>query len=164
MAARCVFMYVIPNTLHWSSPPSVAALRQREVAAGLADPEAYRRFAAKVVDTKCAILEVLIAARRAGKKIAAYGAPAKGNTLLNYSGIGTDLIPFTVDRSPHKQGSLLPGSHIPIRHPDHLLESRPDYVLILPWNLRTEIMEQMAEIHTWGGRFVVPIPTLEILE
>jgi 2-polyprenyl-3-methyl-5-hydroxy-6-metoxy-1,4-benzoquinol methylase len=143
--------------------PAVTALRQREIEAGFGGTEAYRRFAAQVVDTKCALLEFLIGARRAGKKIAAYGAPAKGNTLLNYCGVRTDLIPFTVDRSPYKQGLLLPGSHIPIRHPDCILEAKPDYVLILPWNLRDEIMEQMAAIRAWGGAFVVPIPTLRIL-
>ena len=143
--------------------PSVGALRQREIEAGFTDMEAYRRFAANVVDTKCAILEFLIAARRAGKKIVAYGAPAKGNTLLNYCGVRADMISFTVDRNPHKQGLLLPGSHIPICHPDSLAVARPDYVLILPWNLRDEIMEQMAGIRAWGATFVVPIPTLQIL-
>jgi SAM-dependent methyltransferase len=143
--------------------PSVDALRQREIEAGFAGSGAYRRFAAKVVDTKCAILEFLITAHRTGKKIVAYGAPAKGNTLLNYCGVRADRIPFTVDRNPHKQGLLLPGSHIPIRHPDCLLEAKPDYVFILPWNLRDEIMEQMAVVRSWGGAFVVPIPTLQIL-
>jgi hypothetical protein len=143
--------------------PSVASMRQREIEAGFAGPEAYRGFAANVVDTKCAILEFLIAARHRGKKVVGYGAPAKGNTLLNYCGVRSDMILFTVDRSPHKQGLLLPGSHIPIRHPDCLLEARPDYVFILPWNLREEIVEQMAAIREWGGAFVVPIPTLQIL-
>jgi hypothetical protein len=141
----------------------VAALRQREIDAGFNVAKTYRHFAAKVIDTRRALLEFLVGARRAGKKILAYGAPAKGNTLLNYCGIRTDLIPFTVDRSPYKQGLLLPGSHIPIYHPDCLIEAKPDYVLILPWNLRDEIMEQMAAIRAWGGAFVVPIPTLQIL-
>lgn len=143
--------------------PAIAALRQRELELGLARKETYCRFTTKVIDAKCAILEFLIAARRAGKTIVAYGAPAKGNTLLNYCGVRTDLIPFTVDRSPHKQGLLLPGSHIPIRHPGCLLEAKPDYVFILPWNLREEIIAQLAEIRVWGGAFVVPIPTLQIL-
>jgi SAM-dependent methyltransferase len=149
-----------------AAPPiaaSVEALRRREQAAGLDGPAPYRRFAEAVADTKAAILDFLIEARRHGKRVAGYGAPAKGNTLLNYCGIRTDLIAFTVDRSPHKQGMLLPGTHIPIRAPEALLEARPDYVLILPWNLKDEIMVQMAAIRDWGGRFVVPIPQLKIL-
>ena len=103
-------------------------------------------------------------ARRRGKSIAGYGAPAKGNTLLNYCGIRTDFLDYTVDRSPHKQGRFLPGAHIPIHAPDRLRETRPDYVLILPWNLKDEIVEQMADVRAWGGRFVVAIPEVEILE
>ncbi|MEI9986557.1 MAG: class I SAM-dependent methyltransferase [Aliidongia sp.] len=143
--------------------PAVDALRRREIAAGLAGPEPYRRFAETVADTKASILEFLIGARRAGKRVVGYGAPAKGNTLLNYCGVRSDMIEFTVDRSPHKQGMLLPGTHIPIRAPDALLAAKPDYVFILPWNLRNEIVAQMAEIRGWGGRFVVPIPRLRIL-
>jgi SAM-dependent methyltransferase len=143
--------------------PAVTTLRAAERAAGYDEPGAYRRFAETVVDTKCAILDFLIACRRAGKTVAAYGAPAKGNTLLNYCGVGRDMIGFTVDRSPHKQGMLLPGTHIPIRHPDAILAARPDYLLILPWNLQEEIMAQMAAIRDWGGRFVVPIPRLAVL-
>ena len=142
---------------------AVAALRQREIAAGLDGPEPYARFAAMAVDTKAAILEFLIGARRAGQHVLGYGAPAKGNTLLNYCGIRSDMIGFTVDRSPHKQGMRLPGTHIPIRAPEALLAARPDYVFILPWNLKDEIMAQMAAIREWGGRFVVPVPTLQIL-
>jgi hypothetical protein len=108
-------------------------------------------------------LAFFIEAKRAGKVVAGYGAPAKGNTLLNYCGIGPDLMLFTVDRSPHKQGLYLPGTRIPIRAPEALLDARPDYVFILPWNLRQEIMEQMAAVRQWGGRFVVPIPELQIL-
>ena len=92
-----------------------------------------------------------------------YGAPAKGNTLLNYCGVGPELLAFTVDRNPHKQGTLLPGTRIPVREPAALIEARPDYVLILPWNLRAEVMAQLAEIRSWGGQFVVPIPGLQIL-
>jgi hypothetical protein len=94
--------------------------------------------------------------------VAGYGAPAKGNTLLNYCGVGPDLVAFTVDRSPHKQGRYLPGTRIPIAAPDRLREERPDYVLILPWNLREEILEQMADVRSWGGRFVVAIPEVEV--
>jgi len=142
---------------------AVDALRAREIAAGLDGVAAYRRFAAQVVDIKCGLLEFLIAARRAGKRVAAYGAPAKGNTLLNYCGVREDMIGFTVDRSPHKQGMLLPGTHIPIHHPDAIFTAKPDYLLILPWNLREEIMQQMAAIRDWGGKFVVPIPSLQVL-
>ena len=107
----------------------------------------------------------MIGAKRAGKSIAGYGAPAaKGNTLLNYCGIGTDFLDYTVDISPHKQGHFLPGTHIPIYHPRVIRETRPDYVLILPWNLRDEIIEQLADIREWSGRFVVPIPKVEVIE
>ena len=141
---------------------AVHALRRREVEAGLDGDEVYRRFADQVVETKRAVLEFLIGAKRAGKKVVGYGAPAKGNTLLNYCGVRTDMIDFTVDRSPHKQGMLLPGTHIPVKHPDAILEAKPDYLFILPWNLRDEIVEQMQAIRGWGGRFVVPIPRIEM--
>jgi len=107
-------------------------------------------------------LEFLISAKRQGKRIVGYGAPAKGNTLLNYCGVGKDFIDFTVDRSPEKQGCLLPGTHIPIFHPDRITETKPDYVLILPWNLKDEIMSQMAHISEWGGQFVTPIPEVKV--
>lgn len=103
-----------------------------------------------------------MAAKRKGKKIAGYGAPGKGNTLLNYCGIRTDFIDFTVDRSPHKQGLLLPGTRIPIYPPERIDELKPDYLLILPWNLKEEIMEQMSQIRSWGGQFVVPIPEVTV--
>ena len=99
----------------------------------------------------------------AGKSIAAYGAPAKGNTLLNYCGVGADMIDYTVDRSPYKQGFALPGTHIPIYAPEHIAETRPDYVLILPWNLEDEIVSEMAHIRSWGGQFVIPIPEARII-
>ncbi len=141
----------------------VGELRQKEKAAGLRDPQAYARFAARVAEHKRELLTFLIAAKREGKSIAGYGAPAKGNTLLNYCGIGTDLLDYTVDRSPEKQGRFLPGTHIPICGPERIAETQPDYLLILPWNLRDEIMAQMAHIRGWGGRFVVPIPRVEVL-
>jgi hypothetical protein len=109
-------------------------------------------------------LEFLIAARREGKKVAGYGAPGKGNTLLNYCGVHSDLLPYTVDRNPYKQGKFLPGSHIPIYSPEHVHETRPDYLLILPWNLKGEIMQQMSSIRRWGGRFLVPIPEVQVYE
>ena len=130
--------------------------------AGLDGIDAYRRFAARPVETKNSLLEFLIGARRAGQKVVGYGAPAKGNTLLNYCGVGKELLPFTVDRNTHKQGLLLPGTRIPIRGPEAILEEKPDYVLILPWNLRDEVASQMSCIRAWGGRFVVPIPTVQV--
>ncbi len=141
----------------------VQALRERERAAGLDRLETYARFAAQVAETKRGLLAFLIEAKRRGKTVAGYGAPAKGNTLLNYCGVRADFLDYTVDRSPHKQGLYLPGTHIPIYAPEKVRETRPDYLLILPWNLKQEIMEQMAYIREWGGRFVVPIPRVEVL-
>jgi len=141
---------------------SVSKLIQREVAMGLSALEGYRNFAAKVKETKRALVEFLLNASRQGKKVAGYGAPGKSATLLHYCGIGKDYIEYTVDRSPHKQGRFLPGTHIPIYHPDHIRETKPDYVLILPWNLKDEIVTQLHFIRDWGGRFVVPIPEVTI--
>jgi SAM-dependent methyltransferase len=145
-------------------PPTgrVDALKAVEAGAGLYDLNTYRSFDARVKQTKHKLLAFLIEAKRAHKKIVGYGAPAKGNTLLNYCGVRTDFIDFTVDKNPHKQNRLLPGTHIPIRHPDALLDARPDYVLILPWNIRDEIMQQTSYIRDWGGQFVVPIPEVRI--
>jgi SAM-dependent methyltransferase len=142
--------------------PGVEAQRRREHGFGMADMDTYRAFSRQVVDIKAQVLEFFLAARREGKRVAGYGAPAKGNTLLNYCGVGPEFMSFTVDRSPHKQGMLLPGSRIPVLHPDAIGEAKPDYVFILPWNLREEIAGQMAAVRQWGGRFVVPIPALEI--
>jgi SAM-dependent methyltransferase len=143
--------------------PAVAALRNKEVAAGLAALETYRAFAHRVEETKFKLLEFLIAQKRAGRKVWAYGAPAKGNTLLNYCGIRSDLIEATVDRSPHKQGLFLPGTRIPIFAPEAIAVSRPDFLLILPWNIQQEIVDKMAHVRQWGGRFAVPIPELHVL-
>lgn len=142
--------------------PRVGELRAEEASAGLASLEAYTRFELQVQRTKRRLLSFLLDAKEQGKRVAAYGAPAKGNTLLNYCGVRTDLIDYTVDMSPHKQGRLLPGTRIPIFAPSKIAETKPDYLLVLPWNLRPEITAQMAEIRGWGGRFVFPIPTLEI--
>ena len=139
-------------------------LRQREIDAGLLRPETYSHFGEQVKETKRKLLDFLIAARRAGKTVAGYGAPGKGNTLLNYCGVGTDFIDFTVDRSPYKQGQYLPGTRIPIHSPDRLREARPDYVLILPWNLKDEIAGQIAYVREWGGKLVVPIPEPRVIE
>ncbi len=141
----------------------VADLLAREAAAGLSRLETYRSFDERVRRVKRGFLRFLIQAKDEGRSIAAYGAPAKGNTLLNYCGVRTDFLDFTVDRSPHKQGRFLPGTRLPIHGPDRLRETRPDYVLILPWNLKEEIMEQMADVRSWGGRFVVAIPEVKVL-
>ena len=138
------------------------ALMQREKAAGVERLDTYATFAENVKETKRKLLEFLIEAKRKGKKIAGYGAPGKGNTLLNYCGIRSDFLDFTVDRSPYKQGKFLPGTHIPILHPDRIREAKPDYVLILPWNFKDEIMQQVSYIREWGGQFVVPIPEVRV--
>jgi SAM-dependent methyltransferase len=139
-------------------------LRVREADAGVATLGFYREFEARVRETKRKLLEFLIGAKREGKRVVGYGAPGKGNTLLNYCGIRTDFVEFTVDRSPHKHGKFLPGTHIPILAPDRLWDARPDYVLILPWNLKNEIIDQLAGIREWGGRFVVPIPEVTVYQ
>lgn len=143
--------------------PRVADLLARERAAGVESLTYYAGYSERVRETKRALLDFLIREKRAGKSIVGYGAPAKGNTLLNYCGVRGDFLDYTVDRSPHKQGLFLPGTRIPIRAPEAIFETRPDYVLILPWNLRKEISEQMAAIRDWGGRFLVAIPGVELL-
>lgn len=141
----------------------VVAVRAKEAQAKLGDVSTYRAFAKKVAASKREILRFFLDAADAGKRVVGYGAPAKGNTLLNYLGVGPDWLPFTVDRSPHKQGLLLPGTRIPVFGVERLREARPDYVFILPWNLRDEILEQHAYVREWGGRFVTPIPELRVL-
>jgi SAM-dependent methyltransferase len=134
-----------------------------ERAAGLDRVEGYSAFAGQVLETKHALLAFLAQAKKQKKKVVGYGAPAKGNTLLNYCGLGARDLEYTVDRSPHKQGKLLPGSHIPVFAPEHIRDTRPDYVLILPWNIKDEVISQMGDIREWGGRFVVPIPRAEVV-
>ncbi len=143
--------------------PKVARLLARERAAGVETLAYYGGYSETVRETKRALLDFLIREKRAGKRIVGYGAPAKGNTLLNYCGVRADFLDYTVDRSPHKQGLYLPGTRIPIRAPEAIFETRPDYVLILPWNLRDEIAGQMAGIRDWGGRFLVAIPSVRLL-
>jgi hypothetical protein len=143
--------------------PNVEALLERERALGFDTLEGHGGFSPRVEETKWRLLEFLIECRREGKRVAGYGAPGKGNTLLNYCGIRTDLLEFTVDRNPYKQGQFLPGTHIPIRHPEALEQVRPDYILILPWNLREEIVAQLSYTREWGARCVVPIPEVEVL-
>lgn len=140
----------------------VTRFLERETQAGVTTMEYYAAFSERVKETKRKLLAFLIQARREGKSIAGYGAPGKGNTLLNYCGIRTDFIDYTVDRNPYKHGKYLPGSHIPIYAPDKIQETHPDYVLILPWNLKDEIVQQNAFIHEWGGQFVVPIPEVRV--
>ena len=146
-----------------SEHPRALKLQTRENVAGIERLDHYLSFSRQVEYTKRQLLKFLISAKDEGKSIAAYGAPAKGNTLLNYCGIRTDFIDFTVDRSPHKQGQFLPGTHIPIHHPDSIRLRKPDYLLILPWNLREEIIGQMEFIREWGGQFVVPIPEVRVI-
>jgi len=143
--------------------PAVDDLASRERTFGLESAGTYRSFSEQVKETKRKLLEFLIGVRRAGKQVVGYGAPGKGNTLLNYCGVKTDFLDYTVDRSPYKQGMLLPGSRIPIYHPDKIRETRPDYVLILPWNFKEEIIRQMSDIRSWGGQFVVPIPEVQVI-
>jgi hypothetical protein len=141
----------------------VTALREREIADGFLTLERYRGFDEQVKRTKRKLLTFLIDAKNRGKKIVGYGAPGKGNTLLNYCGIRTDFLDFTVDANPYKQGKYTPGTRIPILAPEAIREARPDYVLILPWNLKDEISQQASYIKAWGGRFVVPIPEVRVL-
>jgi 2-polyprenyl-3-methyl-5-hydroxy-6-metoxy-1,4-benzoquinol methylase len=143
--------------------PAVATLVADERAAGLDRRATYDGFAEKVRETKRALLTLLVGLKREGKTIAGYGAPAKGNTLLNYCGIRTDFIDFTVDRNPAKQGRFLPGTGIPVLAPNELRRAKPDYVLILPWNLQDEIIADCAFVREWGGRFIVPIPEARVL-
>jgi hypothetical protein len=130
--------------------------------AGLERLETYAAFAERAQAVKHRLLEFLIRCRREGARVAGYGAPGKGNTLLNYCGIRGDLLEYTVDRNPYKQGKFLPGTHIPIFAPERIAETRPDYLLVLAWNLREEIMAQMAFVRDWGGRFVVAIPEVQV--
>jgi len=142
--------------------PAVRALIAEEERAGLASAEGYENFGRQVRRTKFALVEFLLTVVGEGKRVAGYGAPGKSATLLHYCGIGKDWIEYTVDRSKYKQGRFLPGTRIPIYHPDHIRETKPDYIVILPWNLKDEIMEQMQYVREWGARFVVPIPTVTI--
>lgn len=141
----------------------LAAVREKEAVAGLADPDVYAGLQVGAERCRRSLREFLTSAKEAGKSVAAYGAAAKGNTLLNYCGVSPGDIAYVADRSPHKQGRFLPGSHIPIQHPDRVVETHPDYLLILAWNLRDEVCEQMATIRDWGGRFVIAVPEIEVV-
>ena len=143
---------------------AVRDLLERERDDGLLTPERYARFAEDVKESKRALLELLIGLQRDGRQVAGYGAPGKGNTLLNYCGIRTDLVSYTVDRNPYKQGRFTPGTHIPIHPPERIAETKPDFVLVLPWNLVEEIASQLSYIREWGGRFIVPIPFARVVD
>jgi hypothetical protein len=140
----------------------VEQLRRREIERHLDDLSGYTEFGLRVKQTKRRLLSLLIAEKEQGRTIAGYGAPGKGNTLLNYCGIGTDFLDYTVDRNPHKWGMFLPGTHIPIFPPEHIAETKPDRILILPWNLTDEITQQLDYTRDWGARFIVPIPDARI--
>jgi hypothetical protein len=151
------------DTGQWPVTPRVAELLAREAFAGVRTLAFYEGFQNRVNRIKLDLLAFLVEAKRSRIKVAAYGAAAKGNTLLNYAGVRPDLLPYVVDRNPAKQGKYLPGSRIPIVDEEYLRRDRPDRVVILPWNLREEVVEQLTYIGDWGGKFVLPIPTLTIL-
>jgi SAM-dependent methyltransferase len=151
------------TSTRWNEEKAVEELLAEERQAGLDDVANYSAFDQQVTKVKRDLLEFLIGVKRAGKTVVGYGAPAKGNTLLNFCGVGRDFMEYTVDRSSHKQGMFLPGTHLPIESPERIFETKPDYVLILPWNLQSEIVAQMSGISAWGGKFVVPIPELTVL-
>jgi C-methyltransferase C-terminal domain/Putative zinc binding domain/Methyltransferase domain len=155
-------VYARAAASHEPVSPRVEAVLELERAAGLDTVDGYLGFGPRVQATKRELMEFLLAAQRDGRHVAGYGAPGKGNTLLNYCGIREDLLPYTVDRNTYKQGTFLPGTHIPVKEPGHLADTRPDYILILPWNLRDEIAEQLAYTREWGAELVVPIPRLEV--
>lgn len=146
----------------WELGSAVRRVLRAEVEAGLLDLAGYQSFAPKARETKLALLEFLLTAARSGKTVAGYGAPGKSATLLHYCGIGKDLIPYTVDRNPYKQHRYLPGTHIPIFTPERIRLTKPDYVLVLPWNLKEELLAQLEYVRAWGGRLVFPVPTLTI--
>jgi SAM-dependent methyltransferase len=156
-------LFVCHADAPFASTGDVDELIAKERAAGLDRIDTYASFAGAVIDIKCQLLDFLIEARKKGKSVVGYGAPAKGNTLLNYCGVGPELLSYTVDVSPHKQGRYLPGVQIPIYAPEHILQTKPHYVLILPWNIKEEITDKMAAIREWGGRFVTAIPKLTVL-
>ena len=155
-------LFLCPAQAAQPTLASVGRLIAAERAAGLDDLGTYRAFAERVRETKRKLLDFLIAAKRAGKSVVGYGAPGKGNTLLNYCGIRGDFLDYTVDRNPYKHGKFLPGTHIPVLPPERIAATKPNYLLILPWNLKDEIMAQMSMIRDWDGRFVVPIPEVTV--
>ncbi len=157
-------LFVCHKAAYHEQKAAVAELLSQEAEAKLNSHMTYEAFSERVRATKRALLDFFIQAKEEGKSIGAYGAAAKGNTLLNYCGIGTDFIDFVADKNQVKQGRLLPGSRIPVVDPEYIYEAKPDYLLILPWNIKDEVMRQMAGIREWGGMFVVPIPTVKVFE
>lgn len=143
--------------------PNVAKMLEKERSTGIADLKYYEDFQKRALKVKLDLISFLIEQKRIGKKVAAYGAAAKGNTLLNYCGIKSDLIDFVVDANPHKQNKFMPASHIPVYREQHLKDTKPDYIIILPWNLKEEIIKQLDYVNSWGAKFVVPIPNLQII-
>jgi hypothetical protein len=156
-------VYAKPDESAGEPAERVKAVLAEEEAAGLHTVEGHEGFAPAVLKIKSDLVSFLLDAAREGRTVAGYGAPGKGNTLLNHCGIRSDLLSYTVDRSPVKQGKFLPGTHIPIYAPERLAETKPDYILVLPWNLRDEISQQLSYVSSWGGKLVVPIPELEII-
>ena len=163
-AGRCEIFAAHAHRKDLEDSALLRAVRASEGAAGLADLSSYLRFAARVESCRTSLLEFLGEAKREGKTVAAYGAAAKGNTLLNFCALTPADIPQVADRNPHKQSKFLPGTHIPVVSPETLLQSKPDYVLILPWNLQQEIRQQLREISQWGGRFVTPVPLVRVYD
>jgi SAM-dependent methyltransferase len=155
-------VYARHVTARGAPEPPVSELLARELARGFETMEPYDAFGARVRECKRRLIEVLSAIKRGGKSIAAYGAPGKGNTLLNYCGIRTDFIDYATDKNPYKQGRYLPGTHIPIVHPDTIAATRPDFILILPWNIKDELVRELAYSAEWGARFIVPIPEVTV--
>ncbi len=156
-------VYARPDASAGEPTERVKAVLAAEEAAGLHTIEGHEGFAPAVMKIKSDLLEFLLTAAREGRSVAGYGAPGKGNTLLNHCGIRSDLLSYTVDRSQFKQGKFLPGTHIPIYAPDRLAQTKPDYILVLPWNLREEISRQLSYVGSWGGKLVFPIPELEVV-
>jgi SAM-dependent methyltransferase len=148
---------------HFTETDNVRRIIDSERAAGFESGAAYEDFESRVKESKRAFVAFLTDAASRGKRVAGYGAPAKATTLLNYCGVGTDLVAFTADKNPYKQGKLIPGVRIPIFPPEKIFETKPDYVVIFPWNIRDEIIQQMADIRSWGGQFVIPIPEAQVL-
>src|SRR5262249_44633932 len=157
-------VYLAHITSSYPTSRRVSALLDREQRFGLRTSAGYSSFPEKVKKTKRELLAFLISAKNQGKRICGYGAPGKGNTLLNYCGVGTDFLDFTVDRNPYKHGRFTPGMHIPIKPVEEIDAFRPDYILILPWNLKDEIVGQMRHARNWGAKFVVPIPAVSIID
>ncbi|RVA21783.1 SAM-dependent methyltransferase, partial [Mesorhizobium sp. M7A.F.Ca.US.001.01.1.1] len=157
-------VYLANEGSSWATDDSIAELLDREKRHGLTEMTTYTSFGYKAQRAKRDLLAFLISAKDEGKTICGYGAPGKGNTLLNYCAIGTDFLDFTVDRNPYKHGRFTPGMHIPIKSIEAIEQAKPDYILVLPWNLKDEIIQQMHHVAAWGAKFVVPIPFVTVID